>query len=656
MAKMSLSNESFLLPVIKFGATVFRALPFGLSLWIARRVGQAGYYLLPKKRRVVYLNLKTVFAGRKSPSEIRRIARTVFRNFAQSFVEVMCMPKIKVEFRRFLTLEGKENLDDGLTKGKGVIFLAIHSGSWELASMVGSLCDQPYNIVANEQPKAPRLDDLLNEYRRTAGAKVIEPGGSTTRDIIRALQSNEIVTLVLDQGGKDGTVVKFLGKNASMSTGAIRLGLKYGIPICPVWIVRDEKNHNCLTFFPALDLPEGEYTEQTLSTATRQAAEFFEKLLYDHPQEYMWFYKVFKYSNEANVLIVDDGKTGHLRQSQAAAQVLKSALAGHGKSVQERTVRVDFKSFLAAKCFSLYTFLAQAFRFLLREEALRLFLTEECYKALLGYRPDFIVSCGSSGGGVNFFLSRCWQARSICILKPGLVSWERFDLVIAPEHDRPKKPLKTKMALTKAALNLVTPEYLQEHAGLLLNRYSHLKGNTRTKIGLLLGGNTKGVAFNESQVRLLLRQVKDAALHFNADVLVTTSRRTPPAIDALVAKELKNFERCPLCIIANENNVPEAVGGILGLSDLLIVSGESISMVSEAASSGKRTIVFSPSGGYERPSNKYDRFVMGLSEGGFVMACAIKDLSTAITGMMRNKFALKVDDRAAVGKAIEGIL
>ena len=93
-------------------------------------------------------------------------------------------------------------------------------------------------------------------------------------------------------------------------------------------------------------------------------------------------------------------------------------------------------------------------------------------------------------------------------------------------------------------------------------------------------------------------QIKEAALHYNADILMTTSRRTPSAIEQIILKELKNFERCSLCIIANQRNIPEAVGGILGLSDLVIVSGESISMVSEALSSGKRTIVFSPHGEY----------------------------------------------------------
>ena len=254
MAKMSSSNESFLLSVIKIAAAVFRALPFALSLGIARGVGWVGYYLLPQKRAVVYANLRTVFAGRKTPREIRRITKNIFLNFAQSFVELLCLPVIKrLDFQRFVKLEGAENIEQALTKGKGVIFLTVHSGNWELASMAGSLCGHPYNVVANVQPKMPQLNDLLNEYRAIAGAKVIAPG-TATRDIIRALQNNEIVSLVLDQGGKEGVAVKFLGKTASMSTGAIRLGLKYGVPVCPVWIVREGHTRHCLKFFPLAQL------------------------------------------------------------------------------------------------------------------------------------------------------------------------------------------------------------------------------------------------------------------------------------------------------------------------------------------------------------------------------------------------------------------
>src|SRR5208283_2731741 len=99
--------------------------------------------------------------------------------------------------------------------------------------------------------------------------------------------------------------------------------------------------------------------------------------------------------------------------------------------------------------------------------------------------------------------------------------------------------------------------------------------------------------FDDIQIRQLIGQIKEAAWHYNADILLTTSRRTPGTIEQIIFRELKNFERCSLCIIANQRNIAEAIGGILGLSDLVIVSGESISMVSEALSSGKPTIVFS---------------------------------------------------------------
>ena len=80
-------------------------------------------------------------------------------------------------------------------------------------------------MVANDQSKLPQLDKMLNEYRTIAGAHVIT-AGVATKEIIRAMHDNEIVSLVLDQGGKTGLVVPFFGKTASMSTGAIPFGFK----------------------------------------------------------------------------------------------------------------------------------------------------------------------------------------------------------------------------------------------------------------------------------------------------------------------------------------------------------------------------------------------------------------------------------------------
>jgi mitochondrial fission protein ELM1 len=395
--------------------------------------------------------------------------------------------------------------------------------------------------------------------------------------------------------------------------------------------------------------------EKDLNVNITKATNHFECLLREHPSEYLWFYKVFKYSSQKQILIVDDGRTGHLRQSQALANHLSEMLKKKGKSVEKNIISLQWRGPWAVALFSYYVFWAQYLSFLKREDCLKYFLTNSSFKDVMKYKADYVISCGSQGAGVNFILSQNHLAKSISILTPGLLSQERFNVVVLPEHDRPKTTRRARLITPKVSPNLINAAYLKEHSERLVKHYSHLKGNVRTKFGVLIGGDTQGVKFDEAQIRELMAQVKEAALHYNADILLTTSRRTPAAIEQIIARELKNFERCPLCIIANQNNIPEAVGGILGLSDLVIVSGESISMVSEALSSGKRTIVFSPLGRYgDRPRDKYEEFVLKLNDQGYLMATSVNDMTMKISQLLSRKIILRpLDDQSIIQSGLE---
>ena len=655
---MNSFKKSFLFAAVKIAASLLMLLPIKLDLWIGRALGWIGYHLLSKKRKVVYANLKTAFASTLSPSQLRIMTKDVFINFVQSVVEFLCLPKItRLGFDKFVDLQDKENIDHASALGKGVILLAIHSGSWELASVVGGITKERYHVVANDQSKSPQLDTMLNEYRTIAGAHVIT-AGMATKEIIRAMHNNEVVSLVLDQGGKTGMAVPFFGKTASMSTGAMRLALKYGCAVCPVWIERRGNGQHMLKISPALALTVTGDLEKDLNVNITEAANHFECLLREHPAEYMWFYKVFKYSSQKRIVIIDDGRTGHLRQSQALARNLSEILKKKGESIEENIVSLEWRRPWAIPLFSYYVFLAQYSSFLKREDCLKYFLTDSSFKDVMKYKADYVVSCGSQGAGVNFILSKNHLAKSISILTPGLLSQGRFNVVVLPQHDEPKIMRREHLITPKVSPNLINTAYLKEQTERLIQHYSHLKGNVRTKFGMLIGGDTQGVKFDEAQIRELMTQVKEAALHYNADILLTTSRRTPAAIEQIIAKELKNFERCSLCIIANQSNTPEAVGGILGLSDLVIVSGESISMVSEALSSGRHTIVFSPLGRYgEKPRDKYEDFVLKLSDQGYLMVTSVKDIKVKISQLLSRKIILKsLDDQSIIQSGLAAIV
>jgi mitochondrial fission protein ELM1 len=224
---------------------------------------------------------------------------------------------------------------------------------------------------------------------------------------------------------------------------------------------------------------------------------------------------------------------------------------------------------------------------------------------------------------------------------------KHFELIVMPEHDLKRgNEQSPRLAVTHVAPNLISPAYIEEQSQKFLNRYSHLKTRTRYKIGVLIGGPSKKLFISENQIKALIHQLKDVAQSIPADILLTTSRRTPETIENHLYRAFKKDPSCPLMISANREDVPEAVGGILALSNILIVSGDSISMVSEAISSGKPTIVFVPErkNKLDHKKIKHELFVERLHAQGYVLISSVNTLGQTIYDVVKNKLHTKAID------------
>jgi len=637
-----------------------RCLPVSAALWVGKGIGMFAYYFDIKHKSQAYANLKIAFAHTKSPNELKQITKRLFKNYGQNLVELFRMPLMSPKkFDQVVTVEGKGHVSKALEQGKGAIILAMHFGSWELASLSCAMLGYPYKMFVKTQKRNTKLDDLLNSYRECGGSVVISRG-SGTRDFVRSLKNNEAIGMVVDQGGRDGVLIPFLGRQATMSVGAIRMGLKLGVPICFSAIIRQGGARHKMIIHEPLVLENTGDVEADVVANLKKISKIMEYYIQTYPSEYMWFYKIWKYSNESSIAVLSDGKTGHLRQSQSVAKMIEKALAERGIKAVTQVVPIVFQTKFRARLFSVLSLLSHPFVYQGRLEWMKYFLTEESFFAAARLKSDFIVSCGSSIAGVNNLLSRDSNAKSIVILKPGLLGYGRFDLVVLPQHDEPKnKNGKNLFAITYAAPNLVMEDYLKEQSEGLLKRFSHLKGNLRPKIGLFIGGNAKTVFLSQRQIRIVVRQIKEVLNEINMDILITTSRRTPGGIEKLLVKEFKKHPNCPLLIIANQENVPETVGGILGLSDIVIVSGDSLSMVSEAASSGKSTIVFLPEVKAKvlKGENKYEMFTERLNAQGFVLSSSVHHLGQSIYDVAKGKIQTKkVDDNAIIFEAVRKVI
>jgi len=654
-------KESLLYYIVKIFGYFLRRLPFNVVLFVGKCIGIFGYYFDSKHRAQAYANLKMAFAATKSPREIRKITKDLFINYGCNFVELFRMPLMnETNISDYVHLEGKQYAIDALKKRKGLILLAMHFGSWELGSLSTAMLNHPYKVFVKPQTKYSKLDNLLNSYRECGGSIVLSRGLGTRELVTSLLKHNEIVGMVVDQGGKDGVLVPFYGRQASMSVGAVKLGLKWGIPICFAVIIREKGNRLRCIIHKSFDLIHSGDLDKDIFENLSKITKLMEHYTSLYPSEYMWFYKIWKYSKETHISILADDKIGHTHQSQAVAKMINVALEKRKIKPTTHIIPVEFKSKLFSNLFNLLVCLTPASIYQGRLGFLKVFLTANSYRQLMSVKADFVISCGSSIAGINRLLARDHKAKSIHILKPGFLGFKKFDIVFLPQHDVSQEIKRySNVITTYSAPNLIDDPYLLEQSQKFLSRFSHLKQRMKIMIGVLIGGNTKHVYISEDQIRIFVNQIKEVSQQINADIILTTSRRTPPELEIFILKELKKFSHCPVCIIANRENIPEAMGGILALSDILVVSGDSISMVSEAASAGKNTIVFSPQKRsiMTTEKNKHMRFIHKLSAQGYIFSTDVNNIGRTISDVSKNKIQTKkLNDDPTILEAVRRII
>ena len=105
-------------------------------------------------------------------------------------------------------------------------------------------------------------------------------------------------------------------------------------------------------------------------------------------------------------------------------------------------------------------------------------------------------------------------------------------------------------------------------------------------------------------------------------------------------------------MIANEKNVDYAVGGIIAASNFIIVSSESISMISEAASSNRYCIVFKSA-----VSSRHKKFLAAMVKQGYIYLCETPEVASLLERLWRERPAIKVlDDDARVKEALRQLV
>ncbi len=197
--------------------------------------------------------------------------------------------------------------------------------------------------------------------------------------------------------------------------------------------------------------------------------------------------------------------------------------------------------------------------------------------------PDILISSGRGSVAAALAIRRSARGSTFAIhIQTPYVHPRRFDLVIIPEHDSLRAE---NVVVTKTALHRVTKRSLEAAERVFKERMSHLP---RPLIAVLVGGPTKTLECSPETMRRLAGQLTMAAGGCGGALAVTTSRRTGEQ-NAMALRQ--GLAGTPQFFWDGKGENPYL--GILALADAIVVTSDSVSMVSEACATGKPVHVFS---------------------------------------------------------------
>ena len=592
-------------------------LPFSLAAGLGRFAGKTAFYFLKRRRASAYADLKAVFGDRFSERERWRLIRDHFAHLGQVGMEMLYFPKLKLEdLKPRLKIHHKERHDRVIAAQRPLVLLTAHFGNWEILQVIGTLEGRPIHVLQRPQ-KQKLIDRILSDLRESRGSFAISRGMGV-RGLIRALRSNQSIGLLGDQdaGKHEGLIMKLFNRKTTVPTGPFELAARTDAVLLPVFIVSKPGGQH--EIFVEEPIEHIQPNEDGYRDAMRKYLDLLESYVTKYPEQWLWGAKRWKYSWTKRIAILSDGKLGHVKQSEAVAERFKKVESQYerlGMEYPTQTVRVDYKSVWHRRAFSaaapFFIPWAQG-----RMAWLSLFLKPETVRELRGLSADFFISGGSSLTPLNLCLARECRAKSIVLMKPHWpFNYYRYDLALIPAHDRGPMPRETFRTLLVPSLS---DDEALGRAGKKLGQ--SLPNASRIKLGVFIGGPTRDYRFSLESIETVMKAVENVSQQ-GLDYLVTTSRRTPEGIVRFLKERLSGLNGCQQLIIASEDSRSEVVPGMMQLADTLIITEDSISMISEAVASQKRVIVLGLA--TETLPHKHRRFLSLLCEkSAIVMASA----------------------------------
>ncbi len=279
---------SILLPI--------KLLPLNLLLWGGRCIGHLAYYIDRRHRRIGLENIRMALGKEKSPQELKRIIKENYCHIAQGGFEMFRVLEYGKRYAHLLAIEGKENLDRALAKGKGAIGVIGHIGNITLLLRKIANESYPASVIAKD-PKDERVARFMQELRDRSnmGSIPAKPRSLAVKRALASLKRGEVLIIPIDQNaGKEGVFVDFFGRPASAPAGPVVFAQRTGAPLVPMCIIREGRKGHRLIIEPEVPLVNTGNKEKDLITNTQRLTKVIERYVRKYPSQWWWMHNRWK--------------------------------------------------------------------------------------------------------------------------------------------------------------------------------------------------------------------------------------------------------------------------------------------------------------------------------------------------------------------------
>ena len=275
--------------IIKFLFFIFSLLGYSRASNIGEKIGKLFGPLIRDNKKILH-NLEECNIG-NNDHDRTVIVSEMWGNYGRILAEY---PFIK-HFRnsnlsKYITLEGKDILDEIIREKKSVVFISAHFNNFELMA----LCLEKVGIDLAAIYR-PLNNFFLNNTMENIRKKYIcrnqiKKGKSGSREILKFIKQNFSIALMIDQRVSEGVKSNFFNRLALTTSIPAQIIKKYELEIVPVYIERKNK----IYFNMSIDKPIKFNNKSEIIDITNRLNNVIEKRILSNPSQWIWTHNRWK--------------------------------------------------------------------------------------------------------------------------------------------------------------------------------------------------------------------------------------------------------------------------------------------------------------------------------------------------------------------------